>query len=309
MFPGNHVLTAMRPFAEQQWDLVCINIAAVGFGLADSDRSKEYAAAIRTGISAATWVRVMEAAEKIDVTGLLEAVGVPTLVILDTALPGRAPAAVGDWGAPAKRIAASIPDARLVTGGDLGVVGEFVRASAQPVPAAEPAKGPGGFQTILFTDLVGHTAMMSRLGDERGRAVLREHETIIRNALRQHGGTELKTAGDSFMASFGSVTKAIECATAFQRAFAEREGEPLSVRVGLNAGEPIEDEGDLFGATVIVASRIADMAEGGEILVSDVVRQLVAGKGFLFNDRGDHPLKGFEDPVRVFEVLWHETGG
>ncbi|HEV8574348.1 MAG TPA: adenylate/guanylate cyclase domain-containing protein [Dehalococcoidia bacterium] len=149
--------------------------------------------------------------------------------------------------------------------------------------------------------------MMSRLGDERGRAVLREHETIFRNALKQHGGTELKTAGDGFMASFRSVTKAIECAVAFQRAFAEREGEPLSVRVGLNAGEPIEEEGDFFGATVILASRIADKAEGGEILVSDVVRQLVAGKGFLFNDRGDHPLKGFEDPVRVFEVRWQDV--
>jgi adenylate cyclase len=115
--------------------------------------------------------------------------------------------------------------------------------------------------------------------------------------------------GDGFMASFGSVTKAVECAIALQRAFAERESdEPLNVRVGINAGEPIEEDGDLFGATVILASRIAAKADGGEILVSDNVRSLSAGKGFLFADRGEFVAKGFEDPVRVYEVRWREGG-
>ena len=306
MFPGNRVLFAMRSFAEPQWDLVCINIAAVGFGLADSDVSKEYAAAIRSGISPATWVAHSEALDAIDITDLLEAVSVPTLVILDTALPGRPPNAIGEWGAPVKRVAAAIPDARLVSTGDLGAaVSEFVRGSPA-VPPARPAKAPGGLQTILFTDLVGHTEMMSRLGDEQGRAVLREHERITREVLKVHGGTEVKTMGDGFMASFGSVAKAVECAIALQRAFAEREGEPLAVRVGLNAGEPIEEEGDLFGATVILASRIAAKAEGGEILVADTVRGLCSGKGFLFADRGEFVAKGFEEPVRVYEVRWRE---
>jgi class 3 adenylate cyclase len=148
--------------------------------------------------------------------------------------------------------------------------------------------------------------MMSRLGDERGRVVLRDHETITRRILNENGGTELKTMGDGFMASFGSVTSAVECAIALQRAFAEREGEPLSVRVGLNAGEPIEEDGDLFGATVILASRIAAKAEGGEIFVSDNVRSLSAGKGFLFADRGEFVAKGFEEPVRVYDVRWRE---
>ena len=161
-------------------------------------------------------------------------------------------------------------------------------------------------RTVLFTDLVGHTEMMSRLGDERGRAVLREHERITREVLKANGGTEVKTMGDGFMASFGCVTKAVECAIALQRAFAEREGEPLNVRVGLNAGEPIEEDGDLFGATVILASRIAAKAEGGEILVADTVRGLCSGKGFLFADRGEFVAKGFEEPVRVYEVRWRE---
>jgi class 3 adenylate cyclase/pimeloyl-ACP methyl ester carboxylesterase len=175
--------------------------------------------------------------------------------------------------------------------------GESARGTAPQIQA-------GALRSVLFTDLVGHTEMMSRLGDERGRAVLREHEDITRNVLKQHGGTEVKTMGDGFMASFGSVTKAVECAVALQRAFAEREGEPLAVRVGLNAGEPIEEDGDLFGATVILASRIAAKAGAGEILVADTVRGLCSGKGFLFADRGEFVAKGFEEPVRVYEVSW-----
>ena len=85
-----------------------------------------------------------------------------------------------------------------------------------------------------------------------------------------------------------------------------RGDEPLSVRVGLNAGEPIEEDGDLFGATVILASRIAAKAEGGEILVADTVRGLCSGKGFLFADRGEFVAKGFEEPVRVYEVRWRD---
>ncbi|MCH7616712.1 MAG: adenylate/guanylate cyclase domain-containing protein, partial [Chloroflexi bacterium] len=152
-----------------------------------------------------------------------------------------------------------------------------------------------------------HTEMMSRLGDERGRDVLREHETITRDVLKQHAGTEVKTMGDGFMASFSSVTKAVECSIALQRAFAERKSdEPLNVRVGLNAGEPIEEDGDLFGATVILASRIAAKADGGEILVADTIRGLCSGKGFLFADRGEFVAKGFEEPVRLYEVRWRD---
>ncbi|TMB95692.1 MAG: adenylate/guanylate cyclase domain-containing protein, partial [Chloroflexi bacterium] len=160
----------------------------------------------------------------------------------------------------------------------LKALNRFIPADSDDA-STKMATFSGAFRTVLFTDLVGHTDMMSRLGDERGRVVLREHETITRNVLKQFGGTEVKTMGDGFMASFGSVTKAVECAVALQRAFADHEGEPLSVRVGLNAGEPIEEEGDLFGATVILAARIAAKADGGEILVADTVRGLCRGRG------------------------------
>ena len=182
-------------------------------------------------------------------------------------------------------------------------MGDFL-GDEGPAPTARHASA---FHTVLFTDIVGHTEMMQRLGDAKGRDVLREHERITREVLRECGGTEVKTMGDGFMASFDSVTSAVECAIALQRAFAshtESMPEPLRVRVGLNAGEPIEEDGDLFGATVILAARIAANASAGKILVPETVRGLVAGKGFLFADRGVVSLKGFEDPVRLYEVRW-----
>jgi class 3 adenylate cyclase len=251
----------------------------------------------------------------LDATAVLPRVRAQTLVlhkIADPIIPFPA----------GQKLAAAIPGARFVPlegKGNMFCLGDYgtILASVDALLGdrgnevqAAVAKVPASFRTVLFTDLVGHTEMMSRLGDEAGRAVLREHETITRNVLKQHGGTEIKTMGDGFMASFGSVTRAVECAIALQRAFAEYNSQlstpnsQLNVRVGLNAGEPIEEDGDLFGATVILASRIAAKAEGGEILVADTVRGLCSGKGFLFADRGDFVAKGFEDPVRVYEVSW-----
>ena len=129
----------------------------------------------------------------------------------------------------------------------------------------------------------------------------------MREALKAHGGSEVKTMGDGFMASFSSATKALECSIALQQAFAEHNEsaeEPIMVRIGLNAGEPIAEDEDLFGTAVNEAARITAAAEGGEILVPDVVRQLVKGKDFLFADVGERQLKGFDEPVRLFEVRW-----
>jgi pimeloyl-ACP methyl ester carboxylesterase len=187
------------------------------------------------------------------------------------------------------------------------ILGFSERDHAAPVdPSARPLSG---VTTVIFTDIVGHTEMMQRLGDARGRDVLREHERITRETLKSHAGAEVKTMGDGFMASFGSVTSAIECAIALQRAFAvhnESMPDPLRVRVGLNAGEPIEEDGDLFGATVILASRIAAKAGAGEILIPDTVRGLLSGKGFVFGDRGEFLPKGFDEGVRLWDVHWQE---
>ena len=144
--------------------------------------------------------------------------------------------------------------------------------------------------------------------------MLREHERIVREALRAHGGSEVKAMGDGFMASFGSASQALKCAVAMQKAIAawnaarpstgSGRAEEIKVRIGLNAGEPIAEAADLFGTAVNLAARIAAQAAGGEILVANVVRELAAGKGFLFADRGEVALRGFEDPVRLYEVRW-----
>jgi class 3 adenylate cyclase/pimeloyl-ACP methyl ester carboxylesterase len=180
----------------------------------------------------------------------------------------------------------------------------FAETAEQPVV---PELKLSAMRAILWTDLEGHTQIMQRLGDARGREVLREHERLTREALAAHGGTEVKAMGDGFMAWFPSAQQALSCAVALQRAFDERNAsaaEPLLVRVGINAGEPVAEEDDLFGNSVIAAARICAEATGGEIAVSDVVRQLVAGKGFAFAERGDVQLKGFDEPLRLFEVHW-----
>jgi adenylate cyclase len=220
----------------------------------------------------------------------------------------------------ARALAAQIPGARLVllggdAGGDMDRVlaaladflgdGVAARRSAPPPPPEAAA----GLRTILFTDVESHTAMMQRLGDVAGRAILREHEEITRGVLRQFGGVEVKAMGDGFMATFGSVIGAVQCAIELQRAFARRNAtaaEPVLIRVGLNAGEPIAEDGDYFGSAVILAARIAAQGGGGEIVASLAVRELCAGKGIPFSDRGDVVLRGFEDPVRVYEVSWQE---
>jgi class 3 adenylate cyclase len=259
---------------------------------------------------------MLSALLQFDVTGLLPQIKIPTLVIHrrgDAAVPferGRELAALiaGARFLPLEGrnhvIQPDEPENELFR----RAIDDFLGEGEEPTPRAEAA-APGGFRTVLFTDVEGSTALTQRLGDARAREVLREHERIVREALKSHGGSEVKALGDGFMASFSSATRALECAIAMQRAFAEQNetaDEPIRVRIGLNAGEPIAEAQDLFGTAVNLAARIAARAEGGEILASDVVRQLVAGKRFLFRDRGDVELRGFEDPVRLYEVRWEE---
>jgi class 3 adenylate cyclase len=171
---------------------------------------------------------------------------------------------------------------------------------------ARPTRVVFGLHIILFTDMEGSTTLTQRLGDARAQEVLRIHNRIVREALQAHDGSEIKHTGDGIMASFQSASGAIDCAVDIQKALASRDESspdtPLRVRIGLNAGEPVVEGEDLFGTAVQLASRIAARAEPGQILVSDVVRQLAAGKEFLFSDEGDVVLRGFEDPVRLYGV-------
>jgi class 3 adenylate cyclase len=176
-------------------------------------------------------------------------------------------------------------------------------------------KGEAGvteFHTIMFTDMEESTAMTQRLGDEAAQSMIRHHDLIVGSALLARNGRQIKHTGDGIMASFPTASAALECAISIQRAFSEHNAlnpsEQVNVRIGINAGEPVAEGDDLFGTAVQLASRVCQRAESGEILTTDVVRQLVAGKGFLFADRGAAELRGFEDAVRIFEVRWQPDG-
>jgi class 3 adenylate cyclase/pimeloyl-ACP methyl ester carboxylesterase len=307
--PMLRAIRALGEMAEDNWEFFTLTLTnwLTHF---NSEAAADLAVLYRKAMEPDDYRRLVASFEGSDVTDRLALVQAPTLVVQDAQSPFSQTAGTATLTFSERdflrEIVAAIPNAELVSVQNrvemVDSIMRFLRGDGAITSTSSEASRL--FRSVLFTDLVGHTEMMSRLGDERGRAVLREHESITRDVLKQHGGTEVKTMGDGFMASFGSVTKAVECAVALQRAFAERDGEPLNVRVGLNAGEPIEEEGDLFGATVILASRIAARAGAGQIFVADTVRGLCSGKGFLFADRGEFVAKGFEEPVRVYEVSW-----
>jgi class 3 adenylate cyclase len=166
----------------------------------------------------------------------------------------------------------------------------------------------GGFRTILFTDLAGSTDLNQRLGDDATIRVLRAHDAILRREIESRNGRVIKHTGDGFMASFSDASSAIHAAMTMQRALAaQNQGmpeSPIQIRIGMNAGEPVDEGDDLFGAAVQLARRVCDAADPERIFVSNVVRELCLGKSFEFQDLGDIPVKGFAGAVRVHEIKW-----
>ena len=163
-------------------------------------------------------------------------------------------------------------------------------------------------RAIVFTDICGSVAQTHELGDEGHVAVLRDHNEIVRAALTQHQGTEVKHTGDGIMASFGSVSSSVAFAIDVLAALDARNQEaptPLHVSIGISAGEPVtDDHDDLFGAAVQLAARLCASAESGEIAASVAVRELCIGKMFRFEDRGAISLKGLPEPTQVYSVIW-----
>jgi class 3 adenylate cyclase/tetratricopeptide (TPR) repeat protein len=158
----------------------------------------------------------------------------------------------------------------------------------------------GGVVALLFTDLVRSTELLARLGDDAADELRRRHFAGLRQAVAASGGEEIKSLGDGLMVSFTSPVAALSCAVAMQ---ASVEGSGLELRVGVHAGEPIREESDLFGAAVVVAKRLCDTAEGGQILTSQLVMDLVGGRGtFRFRALGPVALKGLPEPVRTVAV-------
>ena len=309
---SRHRAVQAAPLIQTDWEMFLENLAAVntGYGREEASRMAGFLAAT---VQRETFVKWSWAMALDDVTSLLGSVRCPTIIVHLTGVHYVTQEM-------ARELASKIQGSQLLVlegdwldrlqdtaDGILEFLGEDEETQASGLAADD-------IHTILFSDIKDSTEMTERLGDAKARDLLREHERITREALNVHGGSEVKTMGDGFMASFSSATKALECAIALQRAFEEHNAsatEPIRVRIGLNAGEPIAEDdpdgrGDLFGTAVNMAARIAAKAEAGEILASNVVRQLVAGKEFLFADRGDTELRGFEDPVRVYEVRWSD---
>jgi class 3 adenylate cyclase len=176
----------------------------------------------------------------------------------------------------------------------------------------DPSVGPpdSGFRAILFTDIVESTQLTQQLGDVKAMELVRTHDQIVRGALAEVRGSEVKHTGDGIMASFLTATAAIECAIAIQRGLdthARDAEHPITVRIGMSAGEPVAEHDDLFGAAVQLAARACAHAEAGAIFVSNAVRELCVGKNFAFDSRGPFELKGFAEPVPLFEVAWRQS--
>lgn len=168
------------------------------------------------------------------------------------------------------------------------------------------AREPSVF-TFLFTDIVGSTQLHDALGDEAAQEIVRLHNQLVRTEVARQGGSEVKTMGDGFMIAFRSVSSALACAAGIQRAVAQHNQErptlEFMVRMGLNAGEAIEEEEDFFGTAVIVAARIAALADGGEILTSAAVKQLAQGmRGIEYRFKGEFQLKGLREPFQIYQV-------
>jgi len=315
------ILRALVDLIRAEWGIGART--TMGFVHPDADREEmqQDLAFLRAAATGEVAAKILEEGYMhTDVRAYLPRIKSPTLV-----LHRRGDKAVD---AESGRIVASlIPGSRLVLlDGDhhlphdhdaepvLSAIEQFL--GVEPAPAFQPSRATAALfssdapVTLLFTDMEASTVLTQTLGDEAAQALVRTHNTIVRDALGAHGGAEIKHTGDGIMASFPASSRALECAVTIQRTLAthndERPDEPIRVRIGLNCGEPVHEENDLFGTAVQLARRICEHAQPGEILASNVVRELVAGKGFLFADGGETTLRGFEDPVRLYQVRWAE---
>ena len=163
--------------------------------------------------------------------------------------------------------------------------------------APEPEKA---LATVLFTDIVGSTDRARELGDKEWTALLAQHHATVRTVLAQYRGREIVTTGDGFLAAFDGPARGIRCAQAILEAL---DGLGIPARSGLHTGEVEVVGEDIAGIAVHIGARVAALAGPGEVLVSSTVRDLVAGSGIEFEDRGLHELKGLDEPRRLFAVV------
>jgi class 3 adenylate cyclase len=266
--------------------------------LAGDPQAVEFTARVeRSAASPAMVQQIFEMFLDIDVRDILPTIHLPTLVLHrrgDLVVNRRA----------GEELAAHIPGARFVElagidhlpwAGDpesvLGEIEEFL-TGARSVP--EPDRV---LATVMFTDIVGSTERAAEFGDARWRELLAAHQAAVRHELSRFEGREVKTLGDGSLATFDGPARAIRCGSAIAEAARSHK---LEVRVGLHCGEIELMDGDVGGIAVHIAARVGALAASGEVLVSSTVKDLVAGSGIRFEDRGTKQLKGIPDEWRLF---------
>jgi class 3 adenylate cyclase len=300
---------ALRVMSHSDWSLFSEAAAhALLAGWDNGQAAHKMAAIVRESASAAIHESVLTNYLESDISSLLADIRCPVLVAYRSEGTSPLPSS-------ARYLASAIPGANLMAFPGSSLL--FVLDDASEIAAefrlflladAGPARtSENSVQTLLYTDVEGHTAMMQRLGDADGREVLRHHERITRSAIERHRGTEALTTGDGFVVRFSDALDALACASDLQRDLAEASVDlpvELRVRIGINVGQPIIEGDQVHGAVVFAARRIAAHANGGEVLVSDAVRELATDNRFAFHNRGEFELLGQPAPVRLWELLW-----
>lgn len=247
----------------------------------------------------------------IDVSALLHKIHIPTLVLhrkSDKAIPIQ----------HGRDLALNIPDTQFkaLTGnihfpyyGDadeiITEIFEFSGGKNAPKGPTVQKNHPGVIKqlTIVFTDIISSTKLVNRIGDAEARYLFKQHDKIIRDQVKKHGGKELQNLGDGFMLSFPTASSAIKCGCDIHKAIAENLS-ILKLRVGINTGEVVMRRGEHpFGQAVVIASRIVSRCKGGEVLVSNLTKQMAAGSKFTFIEKESFQPKGFTETFSIYEVI------
>jgi len=255
---------------------------------------------LRAGASPGAAIALTQMNREIDVRAVLASIRVPTLVVHRT---GDRAISVG----AGRSMAEAIPGARFVElpGDDhLPWVGDSERILSEIERFLTGVRGSTGSDrvlgTVLFTDIVGSTELAAEMGDVEWRDLLEAHNGRVRREFERFDGREAKTTGDGFLATFDGPARAVRCANAITQTVREI---GLDVRTGLHTGEIQFVNGEVHGIAVHIGARVATMAGAGEVLVSSTVKDLIAGSGLAFADRGDHVLKGVPGMWRLFALV------
>ena len=299
-FPTDEALQGLFDYIESGWGTgESLPLFAPTFG-DDAALKQWWGRFERLGADPGAAINLMKMNSQIDITGILGSIHVPTLVIHvkgDTLIDF-------DGGV---RLAEGIPNARLVElpGVDhLPFVGDNSLRIVDEIEhfltgSRSEARADRVLVTILFTDIVDSTARAASMGDQRWRSLLHAHDAAVRRELELFRGTEIKSTGDGFLATFDAPARAIRCALSITEDVRDL---GLAVRAGLHTGEIHLVNGDIEGISVHIASRVANLAQGNEVVVSRTVKDLIAGSGLSLEDYGTHSLKGVPDEWQLYQA-------